>query len=69
MMSLLQRRMERLARAEQRRQIARLAARWTEQLRGARVEVMADKIVITGRGLVQRWLVDPALRFISGSPA
>ena len=61
-MARLTRRAEANARARQRSTIGRLA----ENLRalGIHVEAGADQIVVSGRGLGRRWLVDPALRFL-----
>lgn len=69
MMKRLQWRVEQLARAAQRRQVTRLVIRWSEQLRGVRVEARDTGVVLSGRGLIHRWLVDPTLRFISGDAA
>ena len=65
-MRQLHMRAEQLARAEQRRAIARIAGELGERLRGARVEESADAVALSGRGLARRWLVDPSLRFVTG---
>jgi len=65
MMSGLIRRAERLAAAEQRRQVRRLAALMKDMLGAGSVEADDAAVVATGRGLFKRWLVDPGLRFLS----
>lgn len=69
MMRRLQARAEQLAQAERRRQAARIAARWKEQVRGLRIDHEGSTIAVSGRGLFHRWLVDPTLRFIGGGTA
>lgn len=66
MMTNLVRRAEDLARARQRRQIAGLADHLKTVLRGAAIEVEEARVLVTGRGLFKRWLIDPSLRFLSG---
>jgi hypothetical protein len=63
MMAALLKRGEALARGARQRALARAAERLRETARGARVRVEDGTIVVTGRGLLKRWLADPALRF------
>jgi hypothetical protein len=51
-----------LARAAQRRRLEQIAA----EMRAHRLvaEVTNNSVLCRGRGLVQRWLGDPALRFL-----
>lgn len=65
MMERLTRRVEALAAAEQRRQVQMLAGRMKEMISGASVEVFEARVIVAGRGLLKRWLIDPALRFLS----
>jgi len=65
MMDGLIRRAEMIAAAEQRRQARRLASRISESFGTAAVEVGEAGVVIRGRGLRKRWLIDPALRFLA----
>jgi len=58
-------RAESVARAEQRRQLLRIAARTRELVRDAAIEVEEARILVRGRGIVKRWLIDPSLRFLS----
>jgi hypothetical protein len=66
MMSELLRRGEALAREQQRQKVQSVA----EQLRGmfgsAAIEVEEARVLVRGRGMIKRWLIDPSLRFLSG---
>ena len=61
----LQRRADALARAQQRLAIGRLADELTAKLKTAVVEATDSQVVVRGRGLLRRWLADPALRFLT----
>ena len=63
--NLIKRAVER-AQAAQRRQIMAVAARLREIIHGASIEVEEARILVKGKGLVKRWLIDPSLRFLSG---
>jgi hypothetical protein len=65
MMDALMRRAELLAASEQRRRLASLAERMREMLGRASVEIVDAKVVVSGRGLVRRWLTEPGLRFLA----
>ena len=55
-----------LAREAQQRQVERVA----QQLRGlfgsAAVEADEARVLMRGRGIIKRWLIDPSLRFFAG---
>jgi hypothetical protein len=57
---------EQLASDAQAQQVQRVA----QQLRGmfgaAAIAVEEAQILVSGRGIVKRWLIDPSLRFLSG---
>lgn len=61
-----------LARGEQiaAEAVARQVQRTAQQLRAlfgsSAVAVDAAEVLVSGRGILKRWLVDPALRFLSG---
>ena len=58
-------RAELLAAAEQRRQVQRLASRLKDMLGEGSVATDGAQVVVRGRGLIKRWLLDPRLRFLS----
>lgn len=64
MMRGLERRGHALGRELQMRRVRQTAARLRELLRGARVDEDDARIIVSGRGLVRRWLGDPQLRFV-----
>jgi hypothetical protein len=35
-------------------------------LGSASIEVEEARVLVRGRGIVKRWLIDPSLRFLSG---
>ena len=65
-MSKLMSRGDALAREAQQRQVERVA----QQLRGlfgsAAVEADEARVLVRGRGIIKRWLIDPSLRFFAG---
>jgi hypothetical protein len=65
MMGALIRRVEILAAEKRREQVRRLAARMQELVGDESVETIDGRIVVSGRGILKRWLNDPALRFFS----
>jgi hypothetical protein len=69
MMERLAQRGEALAREAQRRSVARLAQRFRVLFGVQAVQTDDAQVVVNGRGLMRRWLVDPALRFLSGGLA
>ena len=66
MMDALQSRGERLATEAQRRKVAELAAQLRAVLGSASVEVEEARVLVRGRGIIKRWLIDPSLRFLAG---
>ena len=66
MMERLFQRGEELAREAQRRGLQRVAQKLKELLRGAAIEIGEAQVLVSGRGIVKRWLINPALRFFSG---
>jgi hypothetical protein len=60
-------RAESIARAGQRRKLYQVAEQLRDVLNGASVEVEEARVLVRGRGIVKRWLIDPSLRFLSGS--
>lgn len=65
MMSRLMARAHSIADAAKRRRLEDLGSLLRE--RGISAEVGSDSLVCRGRRLTQRWLSDPALRFIARS--
>jgi cyanophycinase-like exopeptidase len=61
----LQQRIERIARAEERRRLARMAERLRDQFSGLSVSEETSAILVRGRGILRRRLGDPALRFVA----
>ena len=66
MMAELMRRGEEIARVRQRETVSRVAGRLQALLGDAAVEIEDARVLVRGRGLIKRWLVDPALRFLAG---
>ena len=60
------RRGEEIARAAQRRKVREVAGYLRAVLGNASVEVEETRVLVRGRGIVKRWLIDPNLRFFSG---
>jgi hypothetical protein len=66
MMTNLVKRGEQIASGQQRRTVQAVAQRLRAIFGSAAVEIEEARVVVRGRGLVKRWLVDPSLRFVSG---
>lgn len=60
------RRGEEIARAAQRRRVQQVAVYLRNVLGSASIEVEEARVLVRGRGIVKRWLIDPSLRFLSG---
>jgi hypothetical protein len=60
------RRGEEIARAAQRRKVREVADYLGAVLGSASIEVEEARVLVRGRGIVKRWLIDPSLRFLSG---
>lgn len=63
MMKRLQERAQEVARRKQRLRVERLVAALEAKVSGVAVEATNSGVILSGRGLVRRWLSDPALRF------
>jgi hypothetical protein len=66
MMEALARRLEGIAKARQRETARAVANQLRTLLGGSLIEVDEMRVIVSGKGLVKRWLIDPALRFLSG---
>ena len=64
MMRNLARRGEELARGAQRRKVAEVARRLASMFGSGAVEVEEARVLVRGKGMVRRWLIDPRLRFL-----
>jgi len=67
-MAELARRGAEIARAAQQRQVRLVAEQLRSILGSAAVEVEKARVLVRGRGIVKRWLIDPSLRFLAGDP-
>ena len=66
MMSELLKRGEELAATAQRERTERIASRLRQLVGGVAIEVEEARVLVSGRGLLKRWLIDPQLRFLTG---
>jgi len=66
MMTLLVKRVEELARARQRQKVQQVAADLRAIISSASIEVEDARVLVSGRGITKRWLIDPSLRFFRG---
>jgi hypothetical protein len=66
MFSTLIRRGEELARAAQAREILLFAQHLEELFGEGAVDVEEARLLVRGRGIIKRWLIDPSLRFLAG---
>jgi hypothetical protein len=66
MMAMLLKRAEELARERQRRKAQEIAAELKRIVRGASIEIEEARVLVSGRGIIKRWLIDPSLRFLAG---
>ena len=53
-----------VVRAAQRRKISEIARELGEQ--GVQAQMLDDAVVLTGKGLMKRWLAEASLRFMTG---
>jgi hypothetical protein len=65
-METLQSRGEQLARDRQQRKIADVAAQLRAMFGSAAIAVEETRVLVRGRGIIKRWLIDPGLRFLAG---
>ena len=66
MMARLFERGEALARERQQLRLRELSGRLKGLFGESAVEVEEARILVRGRGIVKRWLIDPSLRFLAG---
>jgi hypothetical protein len=57
---------EQLASDAQARQLQRVAEQLRSMFGAAAVTVEEAQVLVSGRGIIKRWLIDPSLRFLSG---
>lgn len=67
MMDRLIERAERIARAAQARRLQQIAAQLGAS--GMRAQIDGESVVFQARGLAQRWVSDPLVRFVSARTA
>jgi hypothetical protein len=66
MMKDLLKRGDAVARVRQRRKVDSVAQHLRAMFGSAAVEVEEARVLVRGRGLIKRWLLDPKLRFLGG---
>ena len=66
MMAKMMSRAEQIARAAQRRKVGEVAQHLRALLGSASIEVEEARVLVRGRGIIKRWLIDPSLRFLAG---
>ena len=66
MMDLVMARGERLAVDRQRLKTGQVAEQLRSIFGSAAVEVEEARVLVRGRGIIKRWLIDPSLRFLIG---
>ena len=57
---------EQIALEAQARQIRRLFDQFSGRFGARAVSSDETRLLVTGRGIIKRWLVDPSLRFLAG---
>lgn len=57
---------EQLGREAEAQQVRRVAAQLRTLFGGASVTAEEGRVLVSGRGIVKRWLIDPSLRFLAG---
>ncbi|MFL6725348.1 MAG: hypothetical protein ACJ8FS_02395 [Sphingomicrobium sp.] len=65
-MDELVKRGEAIAREQQWLKLQTLAQQLRAMFGGAAVDVEEARVLVRGRGLIKRWLIDPQLRFLGG---
>lgn len=68
MMGDLLQRGEALGKKRQQQRLQAVAQQLRALLGSAAVEVDEAQVLVSGRGLIKRWLIDPSLRFLYGAP-
>jgi hypothetical protein len=66
MMSDLLQRGEALASQGQQQRLQAVAQQLRALFGSAAVQVDGAQVLVSGRGLIKRWLIDPSLRFLDG---
>jgi DNA-binding protein YbaB len=66
MMDKVMSRGDELAAQAQAQQVQRVAQQLRALLGSAAVTVEEAQVLVSGRGIIKRWLIDPSLRFLSG---
>jgi len=66
MMEKLIDRGEVIARTAQQNKIADVTQQLGAMFGSAAVQVEDPRVLVRGRGIIKRWLVDPSLRFLAG---
>ncbi|MEO7750895.1 MAG: hypothetical protein ABIS09_06185 [Sphingomicrobium sp.] len=64
MMRILSRRGEELAHAAKQRRIDAIATQLKAMFGSGAVEVEEARVLVRGKGMIKRWLIDPQLRFL-----
>jgi hypothetical protein len=59
-------RAEQLAQDAQQRKLQQVARQLRAIFGSAAIEVEEARVLVRGRGIVKRWLIDPSLRFLAG---
>jgi hypothetical protein len=66
MMEKLAARGEQLALRAQEQQVQRVALQLRSLFGSVAVDVQEAQVVVRGRDVIRRWLIDPSLRFLGG---
>ena len=66
MMEKLAGRGDELARKAQETEVQRAAQQLRTIFGSAAVDVQEARVLVRGRGMIKRWLIDPGLRFLGG---
>jgi hypothetical protein len=66
MMDELLKRGEAIASARQRHKVQAVAQKLRAMFGSGAVDIEGERVLVSGRGLFRRWLVDPSLRFLGG---
>jgi hypothetical protein len=55
-----------IARTAQQRRLRAIAEQLKGMIGSASVEVEDARVLVRGKGMIKRWLIDPSLRFLAG---
>jgi len=67
MLANLRKRGDELARLQLQKKLLDVAAQLRAIVGSSAVSIEDSRVLISGRGIVKRWLTDPALRFLTGA--